>query len=69
MNSYEIIIYFSSEDNCFIAEVPELSGCLADGFSYQEALQNAEQSIQVWIETAKSLNREIPKAKGKLVYA
>lgn len=69
MNSYEIIIYFSSEDNCFIAEVPELSGCLADGLSYQEALQNAEQSIQMWIETAKSLNREIPKAKGKLVYA
>ena len=69
MNNYEIIIYYSEEDNLFIAEVPELPGCMADVSSYQEALKNAENTIKMWIETAKSLNREIPKAKGKLMFA
>jgi predicted RNase H-like HicB family nuclease len=66
---YEIIIYWSKEDNCFIAEVPELPGCMADGTSYAEALQNTEIIIAEWIETAKSLNRNIPEPKGKLMFA
>ena len=66
---YEIIIYWSSDDDAFIAEVPELPGCMADGPSYADALANAEVIIQDWIETAKKLNREIPQAKGRLKYA
>lgn len=69
MYKYEIIIYWSNEDNSFIAEVPELPGCMADGKSYMEALKNAEVIIDEWIETAKSLGREIPIPKGRLVYA
>ncbi|MBX3282769.1 MAG: type II toxin-antitoxin system HicB family antitoxin [Acidobacteria bacterium] len=69
MSKYEIIIYWSSEDNAFIAEVPELPGCMADGASYQEALANAEVIISEWIETAKELGREIPVPKGRLAYA
>jgi len=70
MNSkYELIIYWSEEDNRFIVEVPELPGCMADGASQSEALANAQIVIEQWIETAKELNREIPKAKGKLMYA
>jgi predicted RNase H-like HicB family nuclease len=68
-SKYEIIIYWSKEDDAFIAEVPELSGCMADGNTYSEALQNAELVIAEWIETAQSLNREIPQPKGKLKYA
>jgi len=66
---YEIIIYWSKEDNSFVAEVPELSGCMADGKTYAEALQNAETTIEEWIETATSLSRPIPEPKGKLSYA
>lgn len=70
MNSeYKIIIYWSNEDNAFIAEVPELLGCIADGKTYQEALRNAEIIISEWIETAKELGRQIPKPKGRLMYA
>ncbi|OGU15449.1 MAG: hypothetical protein A2X61_07785 [Ignavibacteria bacterium GWB2_35_12] len=69
MNKYEIIIYWSDEDNSFIAEVPELPGCMADGKTYQEALKNAEIIISEWIETARELGRQIPVPKGKLVYA
>ena len=69
MSKYEIIIYWSKDDNAFIAEVPELPGCAADGNTYQQALQNAEVIIKEWIETAKSLKRPIPKPKGKLMYA
>ncbi len=68
-SKYEIIIYWSEDDNAYIAEVPELAGCMADGKSYTEALQNAEIIIAEWLETAKSLNREIPKPKGRLMYA
>lgn len=57
MNKYEIIIYWSEEDDAFIAEVPELAGCMADGSSYVEAVQNDEIVIAEWIETAKSLER------------
>ena len=69
MINYEIIVYWSFEDNAFIAEVPELAGCMADGQSYTEAVQNAETAIAEWIETAHIMGRSIPKAKGKLVYA
>ncbi|MBM4136989.1 MAG: type II toxin-antitoxin system HicB family antitoxin [Nitrospira sp.] len=68
-NRYEIIIYWSDEDQAYIAEVPELPGCMADGETYQEALANVEVIIQEWIETATELNRPIPRPKGKLIYA
>jgi predicted RNase H-like HicB family nuclease len=64
---YEIIIYWSKEDNCFLAEVPELAGCMADGKSYTEALENVQVVITEWIETAQSLGRPIPEPKGKLI--
>ena len=66
---YELIIYWSEDDQAFIVEVPELSGCMADGESYQEAVQNAEIVIQEWIETAQQLGRTIPKPKGRLLFA
>jgi len=66
---YEIIIYWSDEDQAFVAEVPELAGCAADGSTYQEALANAEIVIREWIETARELGRPIPEPKGRLVFA
>ena len=66
---YEVIIYWSEEDQAFIAEVPELPGCAADGKTYQEALANVEVVIQEWIDTAKELGRPIPQPKGRLVFA
>jgi predicted RNase H-like HicB family nuclease len=69
MIKYEVIIYWSEEDEAFIAEVPELPGCMADGATYQEALANVEQVAREWIETARDLGRKIPVPKGKLVYA
>ena len=66
---YEIIIYWSEEDQAFIAEIPELPGCMTDGQTYQEALSNAETVIREWIETAQELGRSIPKPKGRLMYA
>ena len=70
MNSkYEIIIFWSEEDEAFVAEVPELPGCMADGKTYQEALSNAEQIIQEWIETAKVVGRVVPQPRGRLAYA
>jgi len=69
MIRYEVIIYWSNEDEAFIAEVPELAGCMADGATYQAALANVETVIQEWIETAKELGRPIPEPKGRLVYA
>lgn len=69
MIRYEIIIYWSEDDQAFIAEVPELAGCMADGQTYQEALANAEIIIQEWIDTAKELGRPIPEPKGRLIYA
>jgi len=69
MIRYEVIIYWSEEDQAFIVEVPELPGCMADGETYQEALANAEVVIQEWIETAQELGRPIPEPKGRLVYA
>jgi len=66
---YEIILYWSKDDQAFIAEVPELPGCAADGASYQEAVANAEVVIREWIETARELGRPIPPPRGRLMYA
>jgi predicted RNase H-like HicB family nuclease len=66
---YEIIIYWSEQDQAFLAEVPELPGCAADGASYREALDAVEIVISEWIETAKELGRPIPKPRGRLLYA
>ncbi len=69
MFKFEILIYWSAEDHAYIAEVPELAGCMADGCTYKEALDNAETVIAEWIETARSLGRAIPEPRGKLAYA
>lgn len=69
MYKYEIIVYWSEEDEAYIAEVPELPGCMADGVTYEEALRNTQVVISEWIETARSLEREIPSPKGRLAYA
>jgi predicted RNase H-like HicB family nuclease len=66
---YEVIIYWSDEDQAFIAEVPELAGCAADGATYQEAVSNVQTIIEEWIETARELGRPIPEPKGRLLYA
>lgn len=66
---YEIILYWSEEDSAYIAEVPELAGCMADGPTAKEALENVEQVAQEWIEMAKLLGRPVPEAKGRLKYA
>jgi predicted RNase H-like HicB family nuclease len=66
---YEIIIYWSDEDQAYIAEVPELAGCAADGPTYQDALTQAEIVIDEWIETAKALGRQIPEPRGRLLFA
>ena len=64
---YEIILYWSHKDQAFIAEVPELPGCAADGATYQEAVANAEAVIKEWIETAQELGRAIPAPRGRVV--
>lgn len=69
MIRYEVIIYWSDDDQAFIAEVPELPGCAADGQSYQQALANAEIVIKEWIETANELGRPVPEPKGRLMFA
>lgn len=66
---YEVIIYWSDEDDAFIAEVPELPGCAADGETYSEVLSNLEVIIDEWVETAKQMGRPIPEPKGRLIFA
>lgn len=66
---YELVIYWSDEDQRFVVEVPELPGCMADGASYQEAVSNAEVIIGEWIDTAREHGRHIPEPTGKLMYA
>ncbi len=66
---YELVIYWSDADQRFLVEVPELPGCMADGISYGEAVQNVETVIEEWLETAQQLGRPIPKPAGKLMYA
>ena len=68
-SKYEIIIFWSEEDSVFIAEIPELHGCMADGKTYRDALNNAEIIISEWIETAQSIGRPIPAPKGRLAFA
>ena len=69
-NRYEIIIFWSDEDRAFLADVPELPGCMAHGSSHEEALENAQGAIQLWIETAEEDGRSVPQPKGRrLVYA
>jgi predicted RNase H-like HicB family nuclease len=69
MTKYEIILYWSNDDGAFIAEVPELAGCAADGPSRQEALANVEVVISEWMETASELRRPIPEPRGRLLFA
>lgn len=69
MNRYEMIVYWSDEDQSFVVEVPELPGCMADGPTYREAVANAEKVIEEWVQTAKELGREIPVPRGRLRYA
>jgi predicted RNase H-like HicB family nuclease len=69
MIRYEIIIFWSNEDQAFIAEVPELPGCMADGPTYQEALRNVELVTLEWLETAREQGRPVPEPKGRLIYA
>ncbi|MFH0988935.1 MAG: type II toxin-antitoxin system HicB family antitoxin [bacterium] len=69
MSKYEVIIYWSEEDKAFIAEVPELPGCMADGETYIDAMKNVEIVIQEWIEIAKEEGKEIPIPKGRLMFA
>ncbi len=68
-NKYEMIIYWSEDDESFVVDVPELPGCMADGKTYQEAVSNAEIIIQEWIDTANEVGRIIPEPKGRLMYA
>src|SRR5665811_2589106 len=69
MTKYEIIIYWSEEDGAFVAEVPELPGCMADGATYEEALAGVNLVAQEWIETALELGRSVPEPKGRLMFA
>lgn len=69
MNKYELIIYWSDDDQAFVVEVPELPGCMADGATYAEAVANAEKIIAHWIQTAEELGRPIPRPRGRLMYA
>ena len=69
MHKYEHIVFWSEEDQKWIVDVPELPGCMADGATAEEALENAEIVISEWLETAEALGREIPAPKGRLIYA
>jgi predicted RNase H-like HicB family nuclease len=69
MYKYEIIIYWSNEDNAFVAEVPELPGCMAHGETPEKALKNAKEAIQLWLDTAKEFGDPIPEPKGRLIFA
>ena len=68
-NSYEMIIWWSAEDDAYVVDVPELPGCMAHGLTRQEAIENAEAAIKFWIKTAKDDGQEIPQPRGRLVYA
>jgi predicted RNase H-like HicB family nuclease len=70
MHKYEVIIFWSDEDQCFVADVPELPGCMAHGDSYEAALASAKEAIDFWLETAREIGRPVPQSKGRrLTYA
>jgi predicted RNase H-like HicB family nuclease len=69
MTKYELVIWWSEDDQSFLVEVPELPGCMADGKSYEEALANVQTVIGEWMETARELGREVPEPKGRLLFA
>jgi len=69
VSKYEIILYWSQDDDAYIAEVPELAGCMADGKTTLDAVKNVEKVIEEWIDTATELGRPIPEPKGRLHYA
>ena len=69
MMKYEVIIYWSEQDGAFIAEIPELPGCTADGATKAKALIAVEKIAKEWVETARKLGRQIPQPKGRLVFA
>lgn len=69
MERYEIIMYWSNEDEAFIAEVPELSGCMAHGVTQEEALANIKEAMHLWVETAREFGDPIPEPRGRLMYA
>ena len=69
MYKYEVILYWSNEDNSYLAEVPDLAGCMADGETMAEALENIHTVIEEWLETARIMGKDIPEPKGKLAYA
>ena len=69
MYKYEVIVWWSEKDQAYIAETPELPGCMSDGKTYEEALKNIQLIVSEWIETANKIGREIPQPKGKLMYA
>lgn len=66
---FAIVLYWSNDDRAFIAQVPELPGCAADGETYEQALKNVEVIFEEWLETAKELGRPIPKPRGRLLFA
>ncbi len=66
---YELVIWWSHEDNCFFAEAPELPGCMTDGNTYREVLENAEEAMALWIDVARERGRPIPEPRGRLMYA
>ena len=65
MFKYEVIIYWSTDDQAFVAEVPELPGCTAHGDTYESALENAQQAIQLWVDTAREFGDPVPEPKGR----
>ena len=67
--NYELIIYWSRADGCFVVEIPELPGCMADGATYEEAVAAARIVIDQWVATARELGRPIPEPRGRLAYA
>ncbi|MBI5919727.1 MAG: type II toxin-antitoxin system HicB family antitoxin [Nitrosomonadales bacterium] len=69
MDRYEIILYWSNEDEAFIAEVPELPGCVAHGDTQEEALANSKAAMQLWIDTAREFGDPVPAPRGRLMYA
>ena len=68
-NSYEMIIWWSTEDDAYVVDVPELPGCMAHGATRQDAITNAEDAIKFWIKTAKEDGQKIPEPRGRLVFA